>query len=245
MLSRPARPINTLHLDDLVLLVPKCQSGFTHFVIRYEVQLCNSSEGQSAKVPAGNAFVLIAFCEALPTATLSVYVAGRSDGSIAPPPLSLSLVLPPSDGAGPRDGPIGALRRGWVGAGEGPVGAGEGPVGAGEGPVGAGEGPAGVVEGPARSAAAAAAATPRARTGGLSTGAIRSACSLTSLPGAAFGTTAATASCRDAGAGAGGAGAVDEGLTLVPISTQLQLTLPLSAELKLTLSPMKPNLTRG
>jgi hypothetical protein len=29
----PARPIRTLHLDDLVLLVAKCLSGFTHFVI--------------------------------------------------------------------------------------------------------------------------------------------------------------------------------------------------------------------
>ena len=33
MLSRPARPIRTLHLEDLVLLVAKCVSGFTHFVI--------------------------------------------------------------------------------------------------------------------------------------------------------------------------------------------------------------------
>ena len=29
----PARPIRTLHLDDLILLVAKCLSGFTHFVI--------------------------------------------------------------------------------------------------------------------------------------------------------------------------------------------------------------------
>jgi len=29
----PARPIRPLHLDDLVLLVAKCLSGFTHFVI--------------------------------------------------------------------------------------------------------------------------------------------------------------------------------------------------------------------
>jgi len=27
----PARPIRTLHLDDLVLLLAKCLSGFTHF----------------------------------------------------------------------------------------------------------------------------------------------------------------------------------------------------------------------
>ena len=33
MLTRPARPIRTLHLDDLVLLVAKCLSGLTHFVI--------------------------------------------------------------------------------------------------------------------------------------------------------------------------------------------------------------------
>jgi hypothetical protein len=33
VLSRTARPIITLHSDDLVLLVPKCQSGFTYFVI--------------------------------------------------------------------------------------------------------------------------------------------------------------------------------------------------------------------
>jgi hypothetical protein len=29
----PARPIRTLNLDDLVLLVARCLSGFTHFVI--------------------------------------------------------------------------------------------------------------------------------------------------------------------------------------------------------------------
>jgi len=33
VLSRPARPIITLHLDDLVLLVAECLSGFMHFVI--------------------------------------------------------------------------------------------------------------------------------------------------------------------------------------------------------------------
>jgi hypothetical protein len=36
-----------------------------------------------------------------------------------------------------------------------------------------------------------------------------------------------------------------QGLTLVPISVQLALTLPLSAQLKLTLSPTQPTLTRG
>jgi len=36
-----------------------------------------------------------------------------------------------------------------------------------------------------------------------------------------------------------------QGLTLVPISAQLQLTLPLSAKLKLTSSPMLPKLTHG
>jgi len=34
-------------------------------------------------------------------------------------------------------------------------------------------------------------------------------------------------------------------LTLVPTSAQLELTLPLSAQLKLTSFPMSPNLTRG
>ena len=33
MLSRPARPIRTPHLDDFELLVATCLSGFTHFVI--------------------------------------------------------------------------------------------------------------------------------------------------------------------------------------------------------------------
>ena len=33
MLSRPAQPIRTLHLDALVPLVTRCLSGFTHFVI--------------------------------------------------------------------------------------------------------------------------------------------------------------------------------------------------------------------
>ena len=32
MLSRHARPIRTLHVDDLVVLVAKCLSAFTHFV---------------------------------------------------------------------------------------------------------------------------------------------------------------------------------------------------------------------
>ena len=36
-----------------------------------------------------------------------------------------------------------------------------------------------------------------------------------------------------------------QGLTLVPISTQLELTFPLSAQLKRTLSPILPSLTRG
>jgi hypothetical protein len=31
--SRSTRSIRTLHLDDLALLVAKCLSGFTHFVI--------------------------------------------------------------------------------------------------------------------------------------------------------------------------------------------------------------------
>jgi len=35
-----------------------------------------------------------------------------------------------------------------------------------------------------------------------------------------------------------------QGLTLVPISAQLELTLPLSAQLKLDLSPIQPKLTR-
>ena len=33
MLSRPARKLKTLHLDDLVLLVAKCPSDFMHFII--------------------------------------------------------------------------------------------------------------------------------------------------------------------------------------------------------------------
>jgi len=36
-----------------------------------------------------------------------------------------------------------------------------------------------------------------------------------------------------------------QGLTFVPNSAQLELTLPLSAQLKLTVSPMSPNVTRG
>jgi len=38
---------------------------------------------------------------------------------------------------------------------------------------------------------------------------------------------------------------VRQGLKLVPISAQLELTLPVPAELKLTLSPIEPKLTRG
>jgi len=38
--------------------------------------------------------------------------------------------------------------------------------------------------------------------------------------------------------------ALRQGLTLVPISTQLELTLPLSAQLKLILSPTQAKLTR-
>ena len=37
----------------------------------------------------------------------------------------------------------------------------------------------------------------------------------------------------------------NQGLTLVPISAQLQLALPLSAQLKQTVCPMQPKLTRG
>ena len=40
-------------------------------------------------------------------------------------------------------------------------------------------------------------------------------------------------------------GARRQGLTLVSISAQLELTLPLSAQLKLTLSPILTKLTRG
>jgi hypothetical protein len=36
-----------------------------------------------------------------------------------------------------------------------------------------------------------------------------------------------------------------QGLTIVPVPAQFELTLPLSAQLKLTLSPIYPNLTRG
>jgi hypothetical protein len=36
-----------------------------------------------------------------------------------------------------------------------------------------------------------------------------------------------------------------QGLTLVPISAQLELTSPLSAQLKLTLSPRQLKLIRG
>jgi hypothetical protein len=36
-----------------------------------------------------------------------------------------------------------------------------------------------------------------------------------------------------------------QGLTLGPISAQLELTLPLSVQLKLTMSPIKPKLTRA
>ena len=39
--------------------------------------------------------------------------------------------------------------------------------------------------------------------------------------------------------------AIYQGLALVPISAQLQITFPLSAQLKLTLSPIYPKLTRG
>ena len=43
MPSRPARPIRMLHLDDLVLLVAKCLSDFTHFVIYCSQLLLSSS----------------------------------------------------------------------------------------------------------------------------------------------------------------------------------------------------------
>jgi len=46
LLSRPARPIRTLHLDDLVLLVAKCLSGFTHFVIRPSYMPANTTPDQ-------------------------------------------------------------------------------------------------------------------------------------------------------------------------------------------------------
>jgi len=36
----------------------------------------------------------------------------------------------------------------------------------------------------------------------------------------------------------------NQGLTLVPNAAQLELTLPLSAQLKLTLTPIQPKLTR-
>jgi len=36
-----------------------------------------------------------------------------------------------------------------------------------------------------------------------------------------------------------------QGLTLVPISAQFELTLPLSARLERTLSPLQPKLIRG
>ena len=34
MLTRPARPISTLHLDDLVLVVAKCPNGLTNFIMQ-------------------------------------------------------------------------------------------------------------------------------------------------------------------------------------------------------------------
>jgi len=39
--------------------------------------------------------------------------------------------------------------------------------------------------------------------------------------------------------------ALEQGLTLVPISAQLELTLPVSAQRKLTVSPIQPKVNRG
>jgi len=39
--------------------------------------------------------------------------------------------------------------------------------------------------------------------------------------------------------------AVDQGLTLVPSSAQLEVTLPRPAQIRLTASPIQPKFTRG
>jgi hypothetical protein len=43
LIANPARPIRTLHLDDLVLLFAKCLRGFTYFVIAYDILNCLQS----------------------------------------------------------------------------------------------------------------------------------------------------------------------------------------------------------
>jgi len=48
----PARLIRTLHLDDLVLLVAKCLSGFTHFVILVPCQF-KSGDARAPSGPGG------------------------------------------------------------------------------------------------------------------------------------------------------------------------------------------------
>jgi hypothetical protein len=63
-----ARPIRTLHLEDLVLLVAKCLSGFTHFLIKH-----NHHSAQEA-----SCFALLP--ELIPEVALSSSSATRQQG---------------------------------------------------------------------------------------------------------------------------------------------------------------------
>ena len=58
MLSRPARPIRTVHSDDLALEVTQSLSGFTHFVIpstvHWYTMCCVPCYQMPARVPLPN-----------------------------------------------------------------------------------------------------------------------------------------------------------------------------------------------
>jgi hypothetical protein len=65
VLSRPARPIRTLHLDDVVLLVAKCLSGFTHFVITLSRGHKTTAHGKTGRSAVQAYIRLNGTCEAL------------------------------------------------------------------------------------------------------------------------------------------------------------------------------------
>ena len=91
MLSLPARPIRTHHLDDLELLVTKRVSGFTHFVIfngfrvkRLNVKLIYSSEVRALQ--GGNFGLVHALLNgAMDSATLTFFVVGQCGLTLSNP----------------------------------------------------------------------------------------------------------------------------------------------------------------
>ena len=99
MVSRPARPIRTLHLDDLALLVAESLRGFTHFVIVADCHIQAVRQMRCERV--------------IPRAPVHYGVRGRAVLSRVHRYTTVCVVTPWCRGPG---GPCGRTAPGWRGA---------------------------------------------------------------------------------------------------------------------------------